>query len=936
MSVYSNLRDKFPKIGYFSSVPAGMIDRDYLQVPRTFGGRIWQSVKIRVTYLLFLVLASVDLVVSGLMAVSYAISSLFTSDALQEERLAQQKQYATIFSKSLYALIGSIAGLINPKLVIFYFTPEKTLATGVTAGGGYHHASNAELKTPITPEELQQIVREASEKGDEIIPRGAGRSQGKQFIPEGSQKQIVIDLSQLKSITNVDPKAKTAVVGAGALWSDLQFEANKHKLAVKVMQASNVFSVGGSIGCNIHGWDYHSGMVSNTIKSMDIVNAQGNYQTLTPNDELFHLITGGFGLYGIVYSVTIELTDNEKLQRNAINVDPNEYANYFNQDLKDNPDTRLHLYRLSLDPNAPLSQGFTETYVKTDGKALQTPNFSIEPTHGTRTQRVLVNIARRFGWARKLWWDGERQDFLNNTPVATTNEIMQAPINAMFNTSVSEAEWLQEYFLPAEELGGFLEAFGSLLKKNDVVLLNATVRFVKQNDHSPLSYAHDGDRFAVVICFNQSLDPSAIIHARKWLREAQHLAVEKKGTYYLPYQDVASPDDFKRAYPRANEAQEKKKQIDPQQRFTSGLHQKYIMPPTIEKTHAHAVMKDEETKDAFKGFLANILQRVDIDKIYPLLEDILTYRDTHADIYQELCARLPEIMPSTLDDIRRKLNSLYAIKRELGAQAAALIPEDATINGIVEIGSPGRFIGGFREHFKVTGTIVAVNDEDPSFSDYIDANSWHPYDVFKKLDYDHLDSFNELEDNSADLITCYVGLHHFSPEKLDLFLDKLSRVLRDGGHFILDDHDVIDEKTNDMSHLAHMIFNAVNGVSLENEMKEIRNFQPIGYWQEQLVKHNLYGISGADVPMIRPGDPTRNRMIITKKSAPELTSTINEGNQLEISERNTSADWKNNGTPPPEGPLSTSMHTLFAANSNQDAFGDLSEHTLTNNNNHHR
>lgn len=871
MSIYSN----FPKLGYFSSVPAGMIDRAYLQTPKTFAGGIWQFLKTRVTYLLFLSLLLVDLVVSAFMATGYAIRSLFTSDTTQTKRLAKQQEYATMFSKSLFALIGSPFGLYDPKLVIFYFTPERTTTDGVMAGGDYHVAPNAELKTPTTPEALQQIVREAIQNGDQIIPRGAGRSQGKQFIPEGNKKQIVIDLSQFNSITNIDPETKTAKVGAGALWSDLQLEVNKAKLAVKVMQASNVFSVGGSIGTNIHGWDYHSGMISNTIKSMDIVDPNGNFQTLKPGDELFQLITGGFGLYGIVYRVEIELTDNEPLKRETLNVEPQDYAQHFNDNLKNNPDSKLHLYRLSLNPNAPLSEGFTETYVKTDGVPVITPDFSIEPTHGTRMQRFLVNIARRFGWARKLWWDGERQDFLDNHPVATTNAIMQAPINAMFNASVSESEWLQEYFLQADQLGAFIQDLGALLKRNDVALLNATVRFVKKNDRSPLSYAYDVDRFAVVICFNQSLEHSAIIHARKWLREAQHLAVEKGGTYYLPYQDVASPKDFNKAYPRAGMAQTLKEQYDPKGILTSGLHQKYILPHSVQTTHAHTVMSDADAREEFKGFLTNILQRVDVDKIYPLLDDILTYRDTHADIYQELCERLNEVMPSTIGDIQRKLNSLYAIKRELGEQAAALLPEATKVNGIIEIGSPGRFVGGFKQHYEVTGQIIAVNDEDPSFSDYIDANSWHPYDGFKKLDYNNLDSFNELEDNSADLITCYVGLHHFSPEKLTQFLDKVSQVLRVGGHFILDDHDITDDKTNAMAHLAHMIFNAVNGVSLENEMSEIRDFQPMTYWNEQLAKHNLCATGGPEVPLIRQGDPTRNRMIITIKS-PVLELKVND------------------------------------------------------------
>jgi len=541
MSIYSNLRDRLPKVGYFSSIPALIIDRCYLEEPRNFFSQAWQFIRIRITFLLFVALAAVDLVVAGLLALRYAAGSFFTSDALQTKRLQQQQTYATIFSKSLYALLASVIGLVDPKLIIFYFTPEKISSTGVTAGGDYHHASNAERKEPTTPEELQAIVLEAIRNGHKIIPVGAGRSQGKQFLPEGDEQQIVVDLSHFNSV-EIHTADKIAIVGAGTLWSDLQLKADPLKLAVKVMQASNVFSVGGSIGTNIHGWDYKSGVISNTIRSMDIITPTGEFKTLTPTDELFHMITGGFGLYGIVYRVTMELADNEELQRQAISIAPEHYVDYFNTNLRDDPDTRLHLYRLSLDPNNLLGEGFTETYTKTNGTPVITPNLSVEPAQGTRTQRVLVNIARRLDWLRKLWWDNERSDFLANHPVMTTNEIMQAPINAMFNPSVSESEWLQEFFLPGETLDEFLKEFGQLLMDNDVTLLNATVRYVKKHDKSPLSCARDGDRFAVVICFNQPLQASQIIKVRKWLRTAQKLAIQKGGTYYLPYQHVSLPE----------------------------------------------------------------------------------------------------------------------------------------------------------------------------------------------------------------------------------------------------------------------------------------------------------------------------------------------------------------------------------------------------------
>ena len=458
----------------------------------------------------------------------------------------------------------------------------------------------------------------------------------------------------------------------------------------------------------------------------------------------------------------------------------------------------------------------------------------------------------------------------------TTNQVMQPPINAMFNRSVSEAEWLQEYYLPAENLDAFLKQLGPLLMKNNVPLLNASVRFVKQHE-GPLSYCDKGDRFAVVLCFNQSLQASHVVAAKKWLREAQHMAVELGGTYYLPYQQVSSPEDFEQAYPRASEFQAAKALADPHNIFSSGFHQKYLAPKTAGVNHFKAVMDSEAMREQFKGFLDNVLQRVESDKFYALLADVITYNDSHEEIYRELCRRLPEVMPSTLEGLQRILSSLSAIKTDLGAQAHALLPEEMTsINGLVEIGYPGRFTGEFKKHYTVNGTVAAVY-EAQSVTDYIQTGYPRPYDTFATLDYSK-PNLASLKDNSAEVITCYVGLHHFpvAPvDELDEFLKEVRRVLRDGGHFLLVDHDIDSPKTLTMANMAHMIFNAVSGTSVEEEMSEIRNFQPMSYWNDRLAKHGLgIAVECGGTQHIRAGDPSRNRMLCFKKTAPVLAAEM--------------------------------------------------------------
>jgi len=865
MSILSEIGNK---LGRFSSFPANMMDRAFLEDPQTYLGKFWKGLKVRLIYtFLFVPMLIVDMVVSLAITLAYTLGILFRSDDVKDYCTKQQTKYSDLFSKSFLALIASPIGLFEPEAALFFVetTPE-------LAAGKYYRAKGVTVEQPETQDALIQLMTDPKYANKKICVLGAGRSQGKQFLPGDKNDALVIDMSKFDNIDIfVHPVTRegTAKVGAGVIWKDVQRKANESKLALKVMQASNIFSVGGSIGCNIHGWDYHTGTLSNAIESIDVVLADGTLEkNVTPDTDLFKHVVGGFGMYGIVVGATLKLADNERLKRTSVLKDPNDYVDYFNTDLKDKKDARLHLYRLNLDSKNLLKTGFTETYVvdDTQPEAVKTPNFHVERERGQRFERFFVRLGKRYESFRSWYWKRERDAFQKEEPVLTTNEIMQAPINAMFNPSVSETEWLQEYFIPGDNLAVFLDKLGDLLMVNKVTLLNATVRYVKKHDENPLSPTYGGDRFAVVLCFNQSLQPEQVVHAQKWLRASQDLTVDHGGSVYLPYQHMLSPEDFDKSYPEASKIKAFKESVDPNTRFSSGFYEKYMNADAaqqVEVSHVNRIMDSDVNKKAFKGFLSNILKRVDGDKLYALLDDIRKYKDTQAEMYTELCRRLPEIMPAGLNDVSNKLSSLYAIKDDLKKQAKVLLPDDLEkINGIVEFGSPGRFVNGFREYYEVKGKVVAINDTDPSMMDCIDAGATHPYDEHIKLDYQALD-LSGLEDNSADVVTCYVGLHHFTPKKLEEFLVQVRRILRPEAHFILVDHDVYNEDVNSMAHMAHFVFNAVNGVPLEDELAEIRDFKPMSEWIELLEKHGLHDTSGVtNVAMVREGDPTENQMMV--------------------------------------------------------------------------
>lgn len=859
MKLYKMLKNTL-KLGKWCENPAKRIDDLYQQSTRTFFEKVNVFMQVRIICTFgFLPDALADAVTNSLMACALKVSQLFAANSnkgIYRKRSAQRLQLAV---KNLWALSGFLFALLNPKLVAFYFIPKRE-KYGAMLSGGHLFSVHPEIQYPENKKTLQTLIAKANRTGKKVTVVGAGRSQGQQFLPSGDAG-LVINMQYFNQV-NVNPKTKTVLVGAGATWGEIQKEANKHSLAIKVMQASNVFSIGGSLSTNIHGWN-KEGTVAKTIKSLTIINAQGKLQKLKPSDELFGYVLGGFNQFGVIVNAEIALTDNEVLVEKSVAVKPDNYVDYFKKSVVNNDTNKMHLYRLSIAPKQMLQEGVAVNYITTNKKNVKsTENFHLEPASGTRFERIFLNFARRFAWLRGFLWSYEKKRLLKHETKLTTNEIMQPAINAMFNHAISESEWLQEFFLPGDKLSSFLNELGQLLTQNQVNLLNATVRYVKQDNISKMSYAKNGDRFAVVLCFNQSLKAEEILKTKKWVRKAIDLSLAKGGTYYLPYQPFATQEQFAKAYPTAKTVLEKKKKVDPKNTFSSGFSEQYLLPAKKEHSPYKGLLATQAKKEKFGRFLDNILVRVDKEKLFPLLEDILSYCDTNKEVYTELSNRISEIMPNKLTSGYRIMRSLSEIKKDLSEQALQLMADDKTkpMNGLIEIGFPGRFITSLRRKLPIRGEMTVLNDVE-AMSDVIQSGFPRPYHRFVPLnDYAPL-AKKQFADNSVDMVTCFIGLHHVPDNKIEEFIASLNRVLRPGGSFLLVDHDIRNEETREMASLAHSIYNAVMGVPVAEEMNEIRNFRSLQHWQDLLAKHGFEMKVSTPKKMVRAGDPTENTMV---------------------------------------------------------------------------
>jgi len=115
--------------------------------------------------------------------------------------------------------------------------------------------------------------------------------------------------TDLMSEVRIDVERGTATVGAGARWRDVIPAAAAHGLAPLNGSSSGVGVVGYTLGGGLPVMGRTFGFAADRVRSLDVVTADGELHTVTPDrePELFWGLCGGQGNLGIVTSIVVEL-----------------------------------------------------------------------------------------------------------------------------------------------------------------------------------------------------------------------------------------------------------------------------------------------------------------------------------------------------------------------------------------------------------------------------------------------------------------------------------------------------------------------------------------------------------------------------------------------------------------------------------------------------
>jgi FAD/FMN-containing dehydrogenase len=179
----------------------------------------------------------------------------------------------------------------------------------------YHGAAPLVLR-PATTEQVARIVRLCNEAGIGIVPQGGNTGYCGGSIPGGNGDEVVLSLSRLNKVRNIDPLNYTITVEAGCVLAEIQRVAEEAgRLFPLSLAAEGTCQIGGNLSTNAGGTAVlRYGNARDLVLGLEVVLPSGEVwdglKSLRKDNtgyDLKQLFMGAEGTLGIITAAVCKL-----------------------------------------------------------------------------------------------------------------------------------------------------------------------------------------------------------------------------------------------------------------------------------------------------------------------------------------------------------------------------------------------------------------------------------------------------------------------------------------------------------------------------------------------------------------------------------------------------------------------------------------------------
>ncbi len=430
---------------------------------------------------------------------------------------------------------------------------------------------------------LQKVLQLARTEGKEISIAGGRHAMGGQQFGTDT---ILLDMTKMNQVILFDPQKGEIEVEAGIQWPELtdyllqvQLGQRRQWGIIQKQTGADRLSIGGALSANVHGRGLRFKPFIGDVESFMLIDADGIPRKCSrlENPELFRLVIGGYGLLGIITSVTLRLAPRRKVER-AVEVIEVE-------DLIPTVEKRIvegFLYGDFQYSTNAASDDFIKKGVFSCYRPVpeNTPVLEKQKELSVEDWRKLIYLGhvdkkQAFEFYSTYYLSTSGQIYWSDThQLSVYIDNYHQWLDRKLGASEKATEVITEIYVPRHALISFLRDVRKDFRANNVEVIYGTIRLIEKDDESFLAWAKEP--YACVI-FNLHVvhSPQGLARSQQDFRRLIDLAIGYGGSYFLTYHRWATRKQVESCYPQLPEFLRLKRKYDPDERFQSDWYRHY-------------------------------------------------------------------------------------------------------------------------------------------------------------------------------------------------------------------------------------------------------------------------------------------------------------------------------------------------------------------------
>jgi len=338
---------------------------------------------------------------------------------------------------------------------------------------------------------------------------------------------------------------------------------------IQKQTGADSMTLGGSLAVNAHGRGLDLPPLSAQVESFALIGPDGSRRhcSRTENADLFALVIGGYGMFGIVESLTLRLQKRFHVRR-RVEVRTSDGLMEALMARRD-AGCRFGDFQFALDPDGDdfLHRGVFACYEPTSEGLSDAPRELGED--GFRRLLMLAHLDKRKAFehyaAHYLATDGQIYE-------SDTHQLMPYPVG--YHDAIDArvggcgSEMITELSVPRERFAEFLPLLRAELRASGANPIYSTVRIVEPDEDSFLTWARE-PLACVILNLHVDHSSAGLAAARRQFRGLIDCALARGGTFYLPYHRWATGEQLRAGHPSIDEFVAEKHARDPSSRFVS-------------------------------------------------------------------------------------------------------------------------------------------------------------------------------------------------------------------------------------------------------------------------------------------------------------------------------------------------------------------------------